>query len=744
VFRGSRHLRALLGLATVGAIGLLTAPGAIAAISPVSNTNGGAGLLADAIEAPPTDVVGAGFDENPGFLTPNGTANAPLSSFPTAGGTFSILTTGHVGFADDPNANVPDDPGALDDKSLDLNGGGPTDGQHARGNTDFDATVLRVNVDVPATANCLTFDFQFYSEEYQDFVNTAYNDGFIAELDSSTWTTNGSAIQAPGNFAFDPSGDVISVNSSGNTSMTAGNAAGTTYDGATPLLSASKQVTPGNHALYLSIFDQGDQVLDSAAFLDNLRVGFVPDPEVNCRPGAQPKLFGLTLNPATAENPVGTEHTVTATLTDENGQPVPNADVEFETTGANAASGSGATSAAGEATFAYTGQNAGNDVISACYDVNDDGICEATASATKRWRGYELALAPASKTGLAGDSHSLTATLVDDQGVPVNGAQVGFEVTGANSASGTGSTSAAGEATFNYTAANAGSDTISACYDANGDGTCDATATATATWKSYELELSPAQAENPVGTEHTVTATLVDEAGAAVGGATVSFDVSGANVTSGTASTAANGEAQFAYTGQNAGDDTIAACFDANGDGTCEATASASKRWVAANEPPDCSGIYADPNKLWPPDHKLRLVRLRGASDPDGDDVTVTITTVTQDEALNGAGDGNTSPDARRAPWSYKVYLRAERSGKGNGRVYEISFVAEDGQGGRCEGSTTVGVPHDCSRPAIDSGQTVNSFGSEGSDRRVARKRGAGGTNRTGGGCHGGGHGYGG
>ena len=48
-------------------------------------------------------------------------------------------------------------------------------------------------------------------------------------------------------------------------------ARGTTFDGATRLLRASTKITPGRHRLYLSIFDQGDRIYDSAVFLDNLR-----------------------------------------------------------------------------------------------------------------------------------------------------------------------------------------------------------------------------------------------------------------------------------------------------------------------------------------------------------------------------------------------------------------------------------------------------------------------------------------
>jgi hypothetical protein len=39
--------------------------------------------------------------------------------------------------------------------------------------------------------------------------------------------------------------------------------------------------------------------------------------------------------------------------------------------------------------------------------------------------------------------------------------------------------------------------------------------------------------------------------------------------------------------------------------------------------------------------------------------------------------------------------VRAERSGLNNGRVYEITFTAQDDQGGACEATVAVGVPHD-------------------------------------------------
>ena len=224
---------------------------------------------------------------------------------------------------------------------VDLGGG------NVRGDTDFDVSVLQIDLNVPSSANCLTFDFQFYSEEFPVFVGSPFNDAFIAELDVSNWTTAGSVIAAPNNFAFDTLGDVISINSTGATGMNAANATGTTYGGATVLLSASTVVAPGARRLFLSIFDQGDHILDSAVFVDNLVVGFVPNPGVNCAPGAIPKTFALSLDPAEDDNPEGTDHTVTATLLEE-GAPLPGEEIDFQASGDNTASGTDTTDGAGQ------------------------------------------------------------------------------------------------------------------------------------------------------------------------------------------------------------------------------------------------------------------------------------------------------------------------------------------------------------------------------------------------------------
>jgi hypothetical protein len=125
------------------------------------------------------------------------------------------------------------------------------------------------------------------------------------------------------------------------------------------------------------------------------------------------------------------------------------------------------------------------------------------------------------------------------------------------------------------------------------------------------------------------------------------------------------------------------------------------------NDPPDCSGAYASPCELWPPNHKFQSVKIKGVTDPDGDPITITIREITQDEPVNGLGDGDTCPDAKGIG-SNKAYLRAERSGTGDGRVYTISFGASDGHGGECRGTVTVCVPHDQGQGSdcCDSGQS--------------------------------------
>jgi hypothetical protein len=121
------------------------------------------------------------------------------------------------------------------------------------------------------------------------------------------------------------------------------------------------------------------------------------------------------------------------------------------------------------------------------------------------------------------------------------------------------------------------------------------------------------------------------------------------------------------------------------------------------NSPPVCTAVAPNRASLWPPNHKLRTITVSGATDPDSDPVAITITGVTQDEPVNGKGDGNTSPDHVLGPAAGQARLRAERAGGGDGRVYTIAFTTTDPSGAGCSGSVAVGVPHDRRGTAVDS-----------------------------------------
>ena len=124
------------------------------------------------------------------------------------------------------------------------------------------------------------------------------------------------------------------------------------------------------------------------------------------------------------------------------------------------------------------------------------------------------------------------------------------------------------------------------------------------------------------------------------------------------------------------------------------------------NDPPLVSAAEPSRAVLWPPNHRLVSVGITGVSDPDNN-ATITITGVTQDEPMNGTGDGDTSIDAFVNP-DGTVLLRVERAGQGNGRVYHVHFIASDFEGSAA-GVVTVSVPHHKKDIAYDDGELYDS-----------------------------------
>jgi len=127
---------------------------------------------------------------------------------------------------------------------------------------------------------------------------------------------------------------------------------------------------------------------------------------------------------------------------------------------------------------------------------------------------------------------------------------------------------------------------------------------------------------------------------------------------------------------------------------------------IPVNDDPVCSDATSSVSTIWPPNHTMVTIDFDMlTADVDGDEVTLSILSIFQDEPTNDLGDGDQSPDADLV----NAQVRAERSGLGDGRVYHVTVVADDGNGGTCEGTFTVGVPHDKKDTPVDSGATYDS-----------------------------------
>jgi len=101
---------------------------------------------------------------------------------------------------------------------------------------------------------------------------------------------------------------------------------------------------------------------------------------------------GAVLTPAAAVNCLGETHTVTVTIQDDNGQPIPGREVNIDVVeGPNAGQGSGplSTNAAGQASFSYTSWVEGQDALVATF-YNNAGALEQSNRAIKVWERCDV------------------------------------------------------------------------------------------------------------------------------------------------------------------------------------------------------------------------------------------------------------------------------------------------------------------------------------------------------------------
>lgn len=110
--------------------------------------------------------------------------------------------------------------------------------------------------------------------------------------------------------------------------------------------------------------------------------------------------------------------------------------------------------------------------------------------------------------------------------------------------------------------------------------------------------------------------------------------------------------------------------------------------------PPVIHSVTPSESVLWSPNHTMRAITVAiAAADDSGEAPSCAVTGVASNEPQDGLGDGGTPADWE-ITGAASVNLRAERSGKGSGRIYTIAVQCTDAAGNSSSGTTTVSVPH--------------------------------------------------
>jgi hypothetical protein len=121
---------------------------------------------------------------------------------------------------------------------------------------------------------------------------------------------------------------------------------------------------------------------------------------------------------------------------------------------------------------------------------------------------------------------------------------------------------------------------------------------------------------------------------------------------------------------------------------------------VSDNTPPVLQ-VSADPSSLWPPNHKLHDISVDVDASDECDaeeDIDVILYSIMSSEPDNGRGDGNTDNDIQGADEGTDdrdFQVRAERSGRGSGRIYTATYRATDLSGNSTPGVAIIKVAHD-------------------------------------------------
>jgi hypothetical protein len=160
----------------------------------------------------------------------------------------------------------------------------------------FDSTGLLMSIRVPTNAKSFSYRFNFFSSEYPEYVCTAFNDGYVALLQTGYLPAN--AATNSNNISFDSQNSPVSVNIGFFTVTSGAKLTGTGLDGlcagqicggATDWLQTSAPVVPGETIkIQFSIWDTADHLWDSTVLLDDWAWSANPATIVTQKPAVIP------------------------------------------------------------------------------------------------------------------------------------------------------------------------------------------------------------------------------------------------------------------------------------------------------------------------------------------------------------------------------------------------------------------------------------------------------------------------
>ena len=196
-----------------------------------------------------------------------------LQNFPVEGSEFTLLSTGRA-------ADAPGSAETFGDTQL----GGisePTFGEFGDEYTAYDMVWLCLNLSIPEDARRLSFDYKFGTEENPQYLGQEFQDNFRAVL------TGPDDFRE--NFALLPNGNIVDVDNAAEYSNAPGGTDSANpeppfpdpndviYNAMTQQLTASIDfegtgLSGGSAELAFRLVDASDERLDSAIFLDNLRM----------------------------------------------------------------------------------------------------------------------------------------------------------------------------------------------------------------------------------------------------------------------------------------------------------------------------------------------------------------------------------------------------------------------------------------------------------------------------------------